>query len=132
MKEVKSFVIDRGEWLPKEAHGPDGTSKLFAPESGRMCCLGVYLRACGLSKESLSGKMMPGNHLGEPIPEWLIHDKWSGPSLDAYELANINDAIQLFEGVSLAEREKLIVSKFAKQGIKVRFKGRLFPRGKTK
>lgn len=53
-KYTDEFVIDRGEWLPWEVQRrldrEESALLHIQEENGRMCCLGVYLRHCGVSK----------------------------------------------------------------------------------
>jgi hypothetical protein len=129
MNEVKSFVIDRSKWLPREAFD-GGKSYLLRESDGRMCCLGVYLRACGIPASALNRLELPAMVVKESnlsvseVPAWLLDLRggtWSSES--ATELASINDS----QRITLDEREQRIIERFAEQGIEVRFEGELFP-----
>jgi hypothetical protein len=128
LNEVKSFVINRSEWLPREAQRLGGESFLLHPENGRMCCLGLYLRECGISASTLIGRKMPHNISSQAkLPDWMLGYHDGNSSDTALKLAKLNDAVDDFEEMPLGEREALIVEVFASLGIEVRFKGALKP-----
>ena len=70
------LTIDRNIWL----RGTEDDSFLLAPETheshpGKMCCVGIYLNACGVSKEMLVRKMTA--HDGVPLVKSLPKNtKW--------------------------------------------------------
>lgn len=51
-----TFTIDRKTWLRGE--GLDA-SRLLRPSDGKMCCLGSFALACGLSPEDIRDKAEP-------------------------------------------------------------------------
>lgn len=114
MKEVKEFVIDRTVWLRGEGARD---SRLLRPSDGKMCCLGIYLKACELKDEAISNLTVPAS-VGGQVPQWLLFQ----PSFEHTHVVDLmidNDTPNLSE----VEREASIVSGFEKNGIKVTFKG---------
>lgn len=116
------LIIDRTKWLRGEG---EGKSFLFRPEDEKMCCLGFYGLACGLSQEELSGIKNPGAPgIIEKFPDWLIQLKparrWFDQVSEACgSLIIINDK----EGIFEKDREKQIQVIFAKNGVEVEFIG---------
>lgn len=121
LKVPEVLVIDRSIWL----HGEDsGQSFLLRPSDGKMCCLGIYLHACGLPKKELSNVKMPSklpNKIQKNIPEWLIsiHDFSQGVD----EASEINDTT-LCEGMTAKTRERKLQKIFREHGTKVIFQGK--------
>lgn len=123
--KVIAFNIDRRNW----GRGDRGGSLLevkITKEGDKqinMCCLGVYGRACGIGVKRLKNKGMPSQIAGK-LPkqmEWTtdLYD-FDNDSKACKALAEIND----MESSSDASKEKRIIARFAKQGIKVRFVGK--------
>jgi|SRR3984957_16017850 len=115
MKEVKSFTIDRNKWLRGE-----GTSKssLLRSSDGKMCCLGIYLSACGVAKDILKNLATPASIVEKnTLPSWLKNHYLN--SSIVIDLMNANDKIQFAE----TDRELSIKAGFKQAGIKIRFKG---------
>jgi len=129
-KPTHEFVIDRaiwnrGDYFPRE-------TRQLVNKHGHMCCLGIYLRSCGVPRRAL--------HVGTPmrvrdLPAkalWLIDQTGVGPvdSSHASLLMEANDFAfyALLEGGdnrrSGWERERRIKQLFAKAGVTVRFVGR--------
>lgn len=50
MEKVNKFVISRKVWLRGE--GPR-KSRLLRTSDGKMCCLGIYMKACGVEDSEL-------------------------------------------------------------------------------
>ncbi len=127
MKPVSKFVIDRSIWMRG-----DGNGKLL-DSKGQRCCVGIYLKACGISDTKMLA-IGTANSLvfryrdtrpGEHVPKWLLK---SVPAIssdavtaseDAEKLYSVNDSI----GFSEEKREQEVKEHFAKNGIKVSFKG---------
>lgn len=103
---MKEFVIDRSKWLRGE--GP-AESYLLRASDGRMCCLGIYLEACGVSPTDLRSKKSPTTCL---VPK--EHPVFE---LDLPQLVTVNDSF----GYEDAERETVIAECFARREINVRF-----------
>jgi hypothetical protein len=107
-----NLVIDRKRWLRGEgAHD----SKLLRPSDGKMCCLGFYGLACGLSADQICGAGSPRTALGGLAmwPAWMrMAAAASHLSDDAADLMEINDDVG---------DESRIAAIFAKHGVTVRF-----------
>lgn len=117
MEQIKELVISRSIWL---RGGPEGESKLLRTTDNKMCCLGIYLEACGIAKDQLEDVETPANmDPGQEIPVWLLEDDLDpdDSSPVARELMMVNDD----SNVSEEKREDFIASEFEKQGIKVTF-----------
>jgi hypothetical protein len=79
---------------------------------GKMCCLGFYSLACGLTKGQIANVEMPSN-IAEMLPvemAWLL-------SRTAVEIAKVNDDSLMSD----AEREKYLTEKFATHDVEVEF-----------
>lgn len=117
---TQKLVIDRSKWLRGE--GSD-KSELLREEDGKMCCLGFYLEQCGVSRDNISGKRIPGDvprvDAEIPVvPEWLIETGTRCMSSDVCQNLMIkNDS----EHTHDSAREEYIAEKFAAQGIEVTF-----------
>lgn len=122
---MKEFVIDRSVWARGK---PDGTACLLR-EDGKMCCLGIYLRALGMKPHQILGKAYPSAvrqqrptaptaWLDETSPVRLLLD-WDGPHTWQTVLAYTNDDAKIED----ADREKRIRDGFAANGIAVSFVG---------
>lgn len=128
MKE-KELVIDRKIWLRGESNG-----KLLTHDRKAMCCLGIYMNSCGVSREKLRS-------LGSPecvivkykqevkLPEdasWLYKKPDGFISNNLYNsdlvfnLMSVNDNFEINE----KEREEQIRDLFAKADVKVKFVGK--------
>lgn len=136
IKEIKSFTIDRSKWYRGnhadcskllithddicQEKGCQEPSHKNAETMGKMCCLGIYLLACGVPKKLLanvgSPDYIPRNFEDGAVPEWLVADE--NPTILCDHLMTTNDSIDLSEDV----REASIKEDFATVGIKVRFK----------
>lgn len=105
------LVIDRKTWLRGESN-----SALLRPSDQKMCCVGFYCLALGLTREQILGKPWP--YKGETeLPEsaqWLQAHWENNPDC---ELAQINDR----SGISDAQREPKIAEIFARHGVEVEF-----------
>jgi hypothetical protein len=99
------LIIDRNLWLRGVG---SSLSKLLRSSDGKMCCLGFYGLACGLSSEDIRNQTIPGNvdyahkAWGEQ-GEWLLDDDMHNrTSIDCTRLITINDSPYF----STSEREK--------------------------
>lgn len=111
IRNVKRFTIKRNEWL----RGNPDEGKLLNYE-GKMCCLGIYLKACGVPAEDLEDKDMPSELACEyKLPAWLATEE--DELVPVVKLANKNDEA----GLAPAVREKQLRELFKEQGIVVRF-----------
>ena len=119
-KFVKSFTIDDKKWgRATERTGVVG--KLRDEATGKQCCLGIYLTACGYKNELLNGEGSNPIGANDGLEFW--NNAWPkeaevGSPVDvARELAEVNDA-----AMKLPARKKKIAELFKKLGVKVRFK----------
>ncbi len=120
MGPISGFTIPRRRWL-RGGRGND--SSLYDPKTRKMCCLGIYLRACGFSVADVKDRSMPGDveATGKRVPSWMVirrANNFIRTSPSNMKLAVANDN----EGLSERKRERKIRELFANQGIKVTFK----------
>jgi hypothetical protein len=111
----KSFTIKRSEWIRGSMNE---LSQLLSPDSGKMCCLGFYLRSCGMKKRDISDHTEPSDVI-TPLPkqaQWLS-DIPGRNSDAAKDLINVNDDDTLKWNTREAEIKEL----FAQQNIDVIF-----------
>lgn len=125
------FTIDRARWLRG-----DENPYLLRASDGKMCCLGFFLRSCGLSDDELRDHSEPQHPFEEGRPDeipnaaaFLVEseeadeDEWGepsfdyGPTDDASDLMTANDDPEVTE----AERERRVARLFAKHGHEVDF-----------
>lgn len=116
---MQELVIDRAVWL----RGEYGHSLLFRPSDERMCCLGIYLAACGVSRRRLTNQGGPRDVPGR-IPKqamWLLKNPHHREASDlAYDLMRANDT----EDVRANTREAKVRGLFKQAGVLVRFIGK--------
>lgn len=140
---MREFTVDRSKWdrgkifeNVRAEDGVDESTYLLHPSDGAMCCLGFYLKSCGVADSYLRDHGGPKDAArpmlskGRRIPaqmKWLLEGEEHYPAYSvvddselAQKLMNVNDK----EGLSGREREKKIAAIFAKQGVKVKFVGR--------
>lgn len=116
-RKAFSFTIPRKRWLRGKG---SGESALLC-ETGKQCCVGIYLSKLGISDEKLLD-MSAGEDL-DRLPkqaQWLVERVGPGRGLNsklANELYWVNDEPKL------RGRETKIKKLFAKVGIRVRFTG---------
>ena len=118
-KYTDEFEIPLRCWLRGE--GPD-ESYLYRTKDKKQCCVGIYLRHCGMKVKDLKGQ--PGAedvacNGDNPLPSkasWLV-DGGSLNTIEASSLYSINDAVDMSE----TERKKQVKAQFAEVGIKVKF-----------
>lgn len=100
-----NLVIDRKRWLRGEG---SQNSKLLRPIDGKMCCLGFYGLACGLSAEHLRNVGLPADTASCRLwPPWLRDSDFE---CDDLTYLNDNDP-----------DEAKIAAIFARHGVTVRF-----------
>lgn len=111
---TQKLVIDRQKWLRGEG---DSLSRLLRSSDGKMCCVGFFCLACGLTERDIRDKGWPD--VGDSaIPKWLFHEFQDGTSSPSrHDLAGNNDGPDIGE----TERERLIAADFAKNGVEVEF-----------
>jgi hypothetical protein len=106
--KVTAFTIYRDHWL----HG-EGSQESFLLRSGdeKMCCIGFYGRACGVSRDELLGMKSPDDlcHLPNEM-------KWLNRRRPFNALVRINDS-----PADDSLREQKIAFIFATRGIRVIF-----------
>lgn len=75
---MKKLTIQRSRWIRGSR---DGSSYLYREDDRKMCCLGFYLRSCGVKVQSLMGIATPRYIIdSEEIPkqaQWLVFDPGS-------------------------------------------------------
>lgn len=120
------FTVKRSGWLRGEGGHP---SLLFRPKDQKRCCIGFYLKACGLSDSSLEDKPSPYDipRVETALPAaatWLLEHGNGNTSLSSeanseycIELMRVNDA----RLASAPDRERRIIELFAQRGIIVKF-----------
>lgn len=124
----RDLVIDRSIWLRGERNGD---VYLLRPADGKMCCLGIYLQACGASPDTLRGRRYPSS-VAVALPDearWLLRPGKpvvgvQSDSLETTELAVTNDDNTITD----AEREKRIATLLAKHDVRVTFTDGTAPR----
>lgn len=117
---VKELVIDRNVWLRGEG---SQNSTLYRRSDGKMCCIGIYLNACGIQRDTLEGKMIAEDLpivYYRKVPEWLY--KHSDYVLTPGVPYGTNDRIASGEDEFTEEdREREITKAFAAHGVTVTF-----------
>jgi hypothetical protein len=125
------FVIDRSKWL--RGKGPTD-SYLLRSSDGKMCCLGFFSLACGLTQDQIKDVQAPkqligldsgGHHinlLSRTDGFWLMQsdDNIHTPDThtpDTCRLMEDNDNRMISE----QEREEKITRLFAANGVTVKF-----------
>ena len=122
---MKKIIIDRKIWLHGEKDLPTG-SWLHRSLDGKMCCVGIYLNQCGVSKKDLLDRSDATSlvEVGTKLPkqaEWLTNTVRhpSGIYID-----NTKDAGHLMTVNDTTANEKIIKRMFAKHDVKIKFVGR--------
>lgn len=113
------FTIDRTKWIRGEGYNE---SYLLRLSDSKMCCLGFFSLACGLTPEEIYGKRgisLVMKEFREKYPEWVfpVRNNQFVVSIDAGALEATNDSKYTSEG----EREEFIRAAFSKHGIEVEF-----------
>lgn len=108
---MRKLVIDRKVWLRGER-----ASYLLRRHDRKMCCVGIYLKACGVPEEKFKGLAgiisVPEKVKFPEEAEWL-----RGLDTLLYGLYAVNDALDLTE----IQREAKIVKLFAQRDVEVTF-----------
>lgn len=130
LKAVKEFAIDRSKWHTGDARNNRRgdaiiDSALYVQTTKRMCCLGFFGAACGLSKTKMTGHGYLTDLNGYDFETNQIEEFFEDrlPHYLQKNLARINDD----DDMTLPEKEKNIKDIFSKRGIKVKFVGKLLP-----
>lgn len=131
------FTIDRERW----SRGGDPEPKLVRSTDGKMCCLGFFLLACGVSREELLDKDEPQEpfqaifHEAEILePARVLVNVEHDDGEDDEDGHEDFDVCLSDEGASFIEdnddpsldedeRERRIAGRFAKHGHEVTFVG---------
>ena len=116
MIDKKEFTIDRAIWLRGEG---GHASRLLRSSDSKMCCVGIYLEACGVPRNALLNERMPcdiSTRYGK-FPQFLDTRVPLGCVYDSDCLMATNDKVDLDETV----RETRITQIFANNGVKVQF-----------
>ena len=114
---VTAFEIRRQEWMRGER------SRLFDPTRAResRCCVGLYLRACGVPDAALADRSNASDIRDVQLPdetEWLFDEFAEAPCYGDSEAAEF-----LYdENDSTDVAESSIARLFAAQGITVTFR----------
>ena len=119
MKKTFSFVINRAKWLRPTKANPRPESQLLDAE-GKMCCVGIFLRACKMPKKVLLHHGVAAD-LTMPLPKrgrFLLEEPYNSEL--AHRLYQTNDRV----GISAKTREFKIKSLFARANVAVTFVGR--------
>lgn len=120
MRVVKA---DRKKWA-RGRPGINGKARfnLLLDGCGNMCCLGIYLRACGVSAEDILGACDPNDMDNSAVPDeaqWLFKEgNIDGASEDTCGLVLCND-----KSTRQTADEKLITAIFAKHDVDFQFVG---------
>jgi hypothetical protein len=122
LRFVKSFVIRRSRWK----RGDDNGGSCLLTDSGQMCCLGFYTKACGFSNDEIRNVKVPSEliddrftdesltELADSLPR--VQEVLAAVQRQETPLINANDSGPRGRG-----REKEIRRYFALAGIRVRF-----------
>lgn len=116
-KPVLEFTIDRSKWRRTVTNGPPQENALVNRD-GTQCCLGFFVRACGIKKAEAVGVGFPSavDLQAKKHPE--VYEKVA--SMED-EFASLNDNKNALTGKDL---EKAIAHNFATCGAKVTFTGK--------
>jgi len=107
--KLTKLTIHKREWLRGES---GHNSYLRRSSDGKMCCLGIYLRACGVEVDDLTDVRSPARVAGGlPGTTWWLN------RLVSNELMSINDESTISE----TEREIELTKRFGENGIQVVF-----------
>jgi hypothetical protein len=115
---MREFTVDRSKWM--RGKGDQFSRLLVAPETarngstvpsedvGKMCCLGFYSLACGLTPEEIEDVGFPSS-VGYPDEmEWVTFDDRENT------IGEINDD----PAISDAEREERLTKIFGAYGVR--------------
>ena len=121
---TKIVKADRSRWL----RGMSGRESVLQDDLGNACCVGIYLKACGVDSETLENQChAQDKSVRKFIPKearWLIDEfvnAWASTE-DASTLYQTNDKN---DGYSCPERK--IKSIFRKHGVDFQISGEGHP-----
>lgn len=118
-----AFVVDRETWI---RGGHDKHSMLCRGDDGKQCCLGFFLRSCGVSKTAISDRSTPSDVGKMPKKAaFLLEDSQSGDSVAAYSMMEVND-----DNAADAAIEEKLKKLFAENKVRITFKGKRRPTNK--
>lgn len=116
---MNAFTIDRNIWYRGHSTG----SMLLRLEDGGMCCVGIYLEACGVPRAALKDHAA-AHCVDVPLPDdakWLRDfnkpQMYNDSSAAAGNLYLCNDDPVISE----PDREAQVAAGFAAQGVTVTF-----------
>ena len=109
---MREFTIDRAKW---GCGGGRGQGQLLNPDTGKQCCVGIYLSALDVPDDKLVNRGTPVDKDVPPEARWLVNDY--GNKTESLYLANDIEHITPFD------RESLIRALFYVHDIHVNFKG---------
>jgi hypothetical protein len=108
------LTINRDKWL----RGEPGESSLLRSRDGKMCCLGFYCLACGVSEDDITDISAPSDIRSMLDSQlWLFGSTTYAHSTDCRNLIFINDV----RTIGLADRERKIKEVFARHDVEVEF-----------
>ncbi len=112
------FTIDRSKWIRGE--GWHNTC-LYRPKDDKLCCLGFFSLACGLTKEDIANKKAPRDiedklHL---YPDWALEVDLYDQGTFLNYIIDVNDELSKY--ISEEDREKELTNLFSNLGIEVEF-----------
>lgn len=118
---MRNLVIDRNIWF----RGQGSKESKLLNDNGKMCCVGIYLKACGVPEEDilnvrtadeLADEFSNKNKLPEEA-KWLFDFVQRCRSIRATDLYIINDDVMEID----SSREDYIRHKFAEVDVVVTF-----------
>lgn len=116
------FEIDRRIWLKGEGNK---TSFLHRKEDGKECCVGQFLRQCGIPVENLTEIQSANNkRLVDQLPEeaeFLVEEQCYFPTALSSTIASLLYETNDSPGFLEVEREERITRYFAMGGHEVVF-----------
>lgn len=122
MRKSTEFTVSRAAWLRGDAD-----SSMLLDGRGRMCCMGFYLRSCGVPEVDLLESMCIRDALGQESKgdlEELERDvgfggksRYSDDLSSAENIYAVNDDSSIPDG----EREALLTALLAERGVTVHF-----------
>ena len=114
--KMKQLVIVRDKWL--RGDDPDLPPSELLNDEGEMCCLGFYLRQCGMPQKVLRNQASPFD-VKDTIPKqarWLLNEEGQN-SASCNSLISINDVGTKND----KKRERKIKKRFGKHNVEVKF-----------
>lgn len=113
------FTVDRSKWL----RGEDDESMLLRKCDNKMCCLGFFALACGLTRDEISGKSTPSSlairNIKLPSTMQFLLDE-ENQSIDS-RLGNSMMATNDSKNINDDERERQLKLLFEQVGIEILF-----------